>query len=201
MSSVDAPALRIVSAVEVPFSDVEAVFGTRGDPAGCWCQWFKLTGAAMDATPVAELRGALEAQIRSGGDHGPGLIAYDGGTPVGWCAIEPRPQLPSAARTRIVKAGTANPDFADEGVWVLSCFVVPREHRRRGIGAALARAAGDYARERGARVIEGYAVDPGARAKTSAAELFHGSVSMFAGAGYEEVARPKPDRAIMQLVL
>ena len=59
----------------------------------------------------------------------------------------------------------------------------------------------EYARQRGARLLEGYAVDTAAREKTAAADLFHGTVTMFEQAGFTEVARPKPDRAIMQVRL
>ena len=42
-------ALRTVSVAEVPWDDVRAVFGTRGDPARCWCQWFKMPQAEWSA--------------------------------------------------------------------------------------------------------------------------------------------------------
>ena len=35
-------ALRVIPAQDAPFADVEAVFGTKGDPAHCWCQWYKI---------------------------------------------------------------------------------------------------------------------------------------------------------------
>lgn len=193
------PTLRFAPADEVPFTDVEAVFGTKGDAAHCWCQWFKLRGRAWEGASDAERRDALREQIEPGAD-GPGLIAYEGATPVGWCAIEPRPHLARVAHMRLVQQGTAEPDFDDAGVWSLSCFVVPRDERRRGIASALAAAAVEYARERGARVVEGYAVEPAERAGTSAASLFHGTVSMFEQAGFIVVARPAPARAIMQFV-
>ncbi|BDZ53369.1 GNAT family N-acetyltransferase [Agromyces marinus] len=198
-----APRFRVVSAREAPFADVEAVFGTRGDPAGCWCQWYKLRGAEFDTAPRDELRGRLAAQL-AGPEPGPGLIAYDDDTPVGWCAVEPRPALVRLPHGRL---GPASPeaDFDDPGVWSVSCFVVPRAHRRRGVAGALARAAVEHARSHGARVVEAYAVDTEVRrangAKTPAADLFPGTVPMYAAAGFVEVARPKPDRAIMQVLL
>ena len=47
-------------------------------------------------------------------------------------------------------------DKSDESVWAVTCFVARVGIRRRGIGSALARAAVDFARERGARAREGY---------------------------------------------
>ncbi|UOQ89489.1 GNAT family N-acetyltransferase [Agromyces endophyticus] len=192
--------LRVVPAGDAPFDDVEAVFGTKGDPAHCWCQWFKLAPADWRSTGDDDLRELLHRQLESA-ENGPGLLAYDDETPVGWCAVEPRPNLPRLRRSRIISGATTEPDFADESVWAVSCFVVPREYRMRGVGRALAAAAVEYAREHGARVLEGYAVDPAERAKTPAADLYHGTVSMFVDAGFSEVARPRPDRAIMQLQL
>ena len=189
-------ALRIVPAGEAPFADVEAVFGTRGDPAGCWCQWYKIRGAEWRETGTDELRARLAAQLAEPGP-GPGLLAYDGETPVGWCAIEPRPALSRLPHSPVASA-TPDTDFDDASVWAVSCFVVPRAYRRRGVGQQLAAAAVEYARANGARLVEAYAVDPSARTKPPAAELFPGTVSMFAAAGFVEVARPKPHRVVMQ---
>lgn len=190
---------RIVPAHAAPFADVEAVFGTRGDPAHCWCQWYKIPGADWRLTD-AELRDRLAEQLADPATNA-GLVAYDGEIPVGWCAVEPRAHLPRLSRKRIVVDGSRHPDFDDAGVWALTCFVVPREHRRRGVAAALAAGAVEHARANGARVIEGYAIDPSVRAKTPAADLFVGTVSMFTGAGFAEVARPTPSRAVMERVL
>ncbi|PWC02858.1 GNAT family N-acetyltransferase [Agromyces badenianii] len=193
----DPAPLRVVPAGEVPFAEVEAVFGTRGDPAHCWCQWYKIPGSDWRATGDEDLHDRLRLQMQAPG-AGPGLLAYDGETPVGWCAVEPRSALVRLRRSRIVAGGTPHPDFDDPDIWSVSCFVVPRAYRRRGVGRALTEAAVEYARSRGAGLLEGYAVDPSARAKTSADALFHGTVTMFEGAGFTEVARPTADRAIMQ---
>jgi len=189
--------LRIVPAQDAPFADVEAVFGTKGDPAHCWCQWYKIPGSDFRSIGDEALRDRLEAQVGAG-DSGPGLIAYDGDTPVGWCAVEPRPNLVRLSHSRIIAGGTPDPDFDDPSIWAVTCFVVPRAFRKRGVGRALAEAAVEYARAHGARLLEGYAVDPAARTGAPAAELFPGTVTMFENAGFAEVARPKADRAIMQ---
>ncbi|MGR0320518.1 N-acetyltransferase family protein [Agromyces sp. ZXT2-3] len=188
--------LRVVSASTVPFADVEAVFGTRGDPATCWCQWYKLRGAEFERAGRDELRGRLAEQLAAPGT-GPGLIAYDGDTPVGWCAVEPRNRLDRLRHSPVASVSPVG-DFDDPTVWAVTCFVVPRAYRRRGVGRALAAAAVETAREHGASLLEAYAVDPAARSKPPAADLFPGTVSMFEAAGFAEVARPKPHRVVMQ---
>lgn len=187
---------RIIPAGEAPLADVDAVFGTRGDAAHCWCQWYKIPGRDWKAVGDTALHDRLAEQLEAP-TPGPGLLAYDGDTAVGWCAVEPRSALIRLRQSRLVKQGTVNPDLADDGVWALSCFVVPREHRGRGVASALARGAVEFAAAHGARAVEGYAVDVSARGRVSAAELFHGTVSMFTSAGFTEVARPTPARVVM----
>ena len=85
-----------------------------------------------------------------------GLVAYLDGEPVGWCAVEPRTAYPRLLlKTRVPWAGRAE-DKNDDSVWAVTCFVTRVGFRRRGISRALARAAVDFARERGARALEGY---------------------------------------------
>ena len=47
-------------------------------------------------------------------------------------------------------------DKTDDSVWAVTCFVTRAGFRKRGVSRALARAAVDFARERGARAVEGY---------------------------------------------
>ena len=85
-----------------------------------------------------------------------GLVAYLDGEPVGWCAVEPRTAYPRLLlKTRVPWDGRAE-DKADESVWAVTCFVTRAGFRRRGVSRALARAAVGFARERGARALEGY---------------------------------------------
>src|SRR5882724_2239622 len=84
----------------------------------------------------------------SGGTSG--LVAYLDGEPVGWCAVEPRTAYPRLLRkTRVPWAGRAE-EKTDDSVWAVTCFVIRTGFRRRGISRALARAAVDFARARGA---------------------------------------------------
>jgi GNAT superfamily N-acetyltransferase len=82
-------------------------------------------------------------------------------------------------------------------VWAVTCFVVRVGHRRRGVASALLDGAVDLARRHGAAVVEGYPVDTSAR-KASSAELYHGPLSVFGAAGFTEVARPSPARAVVR---
>lgn len=185
----------------VPWTDTEIVFGTRGDPAGCWCQYFKLSNAEWQQRRGPEGRALCAAELRSQverADPTPGLLAYLDGDPVGWVAVEPRPNYPQLARTRVVAIASAE-QHDDASVWAISCFVVRTGFRRRGISRHLIRAAVEHARAHGARLIEGYPVDVAAKPRVSSAELYHGTLNLFEAAGFTVDARPTPGRALVTM--
>lgn len=184
---------------QTPWGDVVQVFGTRGDPAGCWCQYFKIGNSEFNHGDREWLEARLREQSAVDGP-GPGLIAYCDGAPAGWVAVEPRPRTPRIFNSKISMAGRREPD-GDESVWAVTCLVVRVGFRRKGLGTALLTAAVEQAIAGGARVIEGYPVDTSGSAKVSSADLYHGSVSMFVGAGFEIVARPTERRAVARLEL
>ncbi|MEV4622096.1 GNAT family N-acetyltransferase [Asanoa sp. NPDC049573] len=194
-------AITVRPANEASEADLTAVFGSRGDPANCQCQWFK----ARDvwSLPKQERVDRLRAQTRCG-DAGAaetsGLIAYLDGEPAGWCAVEPRIAYERLLRARIPWTGRKEEDRTDPGVWAVTCFVTRTGYRRQGISRALAGAAVSFARERGARAVEGYpiVVEPG---QVAGGELFVGSASVFAAAGFTEVTRPTARRAVMRIDL
>jgi hypothetical protein len=69
------------------------------------------------------------------------------------------------------------------------------------VARALLGAAVAFAGERGAVAVEGYPVDTDAGPPASAAELYHGTLAMFGDAGFAEVRRPTPRRAVVRLDL
>ncbi|MET4781559.1 GNAT family N-acetyltransferase [Glaciihabitans sp. UYNi722] len=186
------------SVSDVPWADVRAVFGTRGDPAGCWCQFFKIGSAEFSGSPAQHLEALLCNQVKDQ-DVPPGVIAYLDGKPVGWCAVEPRSKYPRILRSKVVTGGSQeSPE--DGTVWAVSCFVVRTGYRRRGVSVELLNAAIAQARRLGARVIEGYPIDTAER-KASSADLYHGPLSLFQNAGFEIVSRPLHGRAVVRMVL
>jgi len=192
---------------------VRTVFGTRGDPSTCWCQFFKVDAAAWKAKDhAAAFERALCEQVdrarelASSGERttGPGVIAYLGSDaagwePVGWAAVEPRPVYPRILAGRMMP-GSAESDPADASVWAVTCFVVRVGFRRRGAAGALLAGAIDEARRGGARVVEAYPVDTKGQ-KVSSADLYHGPLSAFTAAGFEITRRPVDGRAVVRLAL
>jgi GNAT superfamily N-acetyltransferase len=192
--------VTIVPANEASWEDLQRVFGTRGDTSRCWCQRYKMSpGESWASVGPEELGFRLRGQTDCGhpdSDTTSGLVAYLDGEPVGWCAVEPRTAYPRLlSKTRVPWEGRTE-DKADDGVWAVTCFVTRAGFRRRGVSRALARAAVDFARRRGARALEGY---PMLTTAAIAAELHVGTRSVFADAGFAEVSRPTLRRAVMRI--
>jgi ribosomal protein S18 acetylase RimI-like enzyme len=182
------------------WGDVSTVFGTRGDPARCWCQWFRMRNADWHGATTAGNREALHQQVTAGAGPPPGVLARVDGEAAGWCAVGPRPAYPRlAASAKAKAAGDHGPD--DESRWAVLCFVVRTEFRRRGLAGPLLDAAVDLARAHGATSLEAYPVDVAAKGRVSSSELYHGSLSTFLAAGFTEVTRTAPTRPIVRLAV
>jgi GNAT superfamily N-acetyltransferase len=130
-------------------------------------------------------------------DRPPGIVAYVDGEAAGWIRVGPRPDQRRLARTRNIVATTREP-LDDDSVWAVSCFVVRKEHRGQGLNAALLDAAVAYAKDSGARVIEGYPIDT-SQTKVRTNDLFHGALSTFLAAGFHAIEGPKPERPLVSL--
>ena len=195
------PAISVVPANEARWEELQAVFGPRGYAARCQCQKFKIRHAEWRSVTAAERAERQRAQAgcgRRAARRTSGLVGYLEGEPVGWCAVEPRTAYPRLLDSPVPWAGR-DEDPGDDGVWAATCFVTRAGFRRRGVSYALARAAVDYARARGARALEGYAMITKPGQEVAWGELYVGSRSIFAAAGLAEVSRPTPRRVVMRI--
>lgn len=84
-------------------------------------------------------------------------------------------------------------------MWAVTCLITRPGFRRRGVTGVLAAAAIDFARERGAKALEVYAmfVPPGQ--DVAWGEPHVGSHGTFADAGFTEVSRPSKRRVVMRV--
>ncbi|KQR43188.1 acetyltransferase [Microbacterium sp. Leaf161] len=179
------------------WDDVQHALTGGGDGASCQCIWPMLSNKEWNETTTPQRTEMLRDEIDAGPP--PGLIAYVDGDAAGWIRIGPRAKQQRVPRTRMIAAASAEP-FDDESVWAVTCFVVRREHRGSGLNLELLRAAVDFARRSGARLIEGYPVDTqGEKKRTN--DLFHGMLTTFLAAGFEERAEMKPGRTLVALEL
>jgi GNAT superfamily N-acetyltransferase len=170
------------------WDDLEALFGERGACGGCWCMVWRRSRSRFEAQKGEGNKGAFRRLVKSGGM--PGVLAYVGGQPVGWCAVAPREDYPALARSRVLKP------VDDAPVWSITCLFIAKPHRRQGLSAALLEAAAQFARSRGAKLVEGYPVEPSGALPDPF--VWTGLASAFRSAGFTEVARRSPTRPIMR---
>jgi GNAT superfamily N-acetyltransferase len=154
--------------------------------------YWRWTSAEFSRRRGAGARRAFRRIVKSNGQ--PGVLAYADGQPVGWCAVGPRAEYPRLGRSRVLAP------VDDRPVWAISCLYVARPWRRRGVSGGLIKAAAAFARRRGARILEGYPVEPRTRALP---DIFAwtGFSGAFRRAGFREVLRRSPTRPIVRCVL
>jgi GNAT superfamily N-acetyltransferase len=164
---------------------LEDLFGTNGACSGCWCMYWRI-GSTYHKRPRAQNKAAFREVVRRGPP--PGLLAFDGDTPVGWCQLTRRDALPWLDRTWRLARVDAVP------VWSLSCFYVRKDYRKRGVTSALIAAAVQAAKRGKAPALEAYPLDADLTPSASGT----GFASAFARAGFKTVARRVPSRPIMR---
>ncbi|MEE8277879.1 MAG: GNAT family N-acetyltransferase [Thermoanaerobaculia bacterium] len=174
------------------WEDFERLFGERGACGGCWCMWWRLKRSKFERQKGQSNQRAMRAIVDSG--EVPGLLAYEGGRPIGWCSVAPRETFSVLGRSRILKP------IDDTPVWSIVCFFVDKDHRREGVSVELLEAAADYVRRRGGQVLEGYPVEP-KKSPMPAVFAYTGLASAFLKAGFEECARRSETRPIMRRYL
>ena len=194
--------VTIVPANEASWDDIQAVFGARGDAHVCQCQRYRLQpGEAFKKVSVEERADRLRTQTECGHRKSKatsGLVTTR--RRAGWLVRRRAAHcvLGLMRNFKVHWAGRTE-DKTDDTVWSVTCFVTRAGFRRRGVSYALARAAVDFARRRGARALEGYPmlVEPGHNVIWG--ELHVGTRSIFEAAGFEEVSQPSKRRVVMRI--
>jgi len=171
------------------WKDLESLFGERGTCGGCWCMWWRMVRSEFNKKKGLGNKKALKKVIDSG--EIPGILAYDNSGPIGWCSVAPREKFSTLERSRILQRVDEKP------VWSVVCFFVAKTLRRKGVTIALLKAALEYAKKRGAKIVEGYPVDP-KKGKTPDVFAYTGLASAFRQAGFVEVLRRSETRPIMR---
>jgi len=189
---VNLSSIKTYPATKSRWTDIELLFGERGACGGCWCMFWRVPRKQYEANKGGKNKRAFQKIVTN--DEKPGIIAYRGKEPIGWCAVAPRYVYIGLERSRILKPVDDNP------VWSVSCLFVRKDYRRQGVSSVLLRAAVEFAARRGAKIVEGYPAEP-ANTKMADAFLWHGVPSAFLAAGFEEVVRRSQSRPIMRYVI
>lgn len=171
------------------WADLVQLFGDHGASSGCWCMWWRVTRAQFSKNSGQGNKQSLKAMVDSG--EPPGILAYARGEPIAWCSVAPRETYPPLQRSPTLKRVDEQP------VWSVVCFYVARPYRGQGVMTRLLKAAVDYAKEQGAKIVEGYPQEFGQEA-SHGYEGYMGWVSTFRKAGFKEVLRRSKYQPIMR---
>ncbi len=169
------------------WQDLISLFGQNGACGGCWCMFWRLSRKEFVAGKGAVNEANFQTIIQVAS---PGILIYHDANPIGWCAVAPREEYPFLARSRIMAP------VDDKPVWSVSCFFVRKDWRKKGIGVRLLKAAVEFARDKGAHVLEGYPTESGKQAADPF--VWTGLASMFKKEGFKEVARRSSTRPIFR---
>ena len=181
--------LEFYSLTKDRWSDFEALFGERGACGGCWCMWWRLKRSDFEKHKGESNRKAMKDIVDSG--EVPGILAYSGGVPIAWCSVAPRDTFLALNRSRILKKIDEKP------VWSIVCFFIDNSFRNKGVSIQLLKAATEYVKKQGGKVLEGYPVEP-KKDKYPPVFAYTGFSSAFKKAGFVECARRSETRPIMR---
>ena len=166
--------------------DLERLFQKPGigDAWWCWCT-FHHTASFTNAN---DKRGRAswaktnhtqqEELVANGESHG--VIVYLKNEPVGWCQYGPREELPRADHSRKY----VEPASADkkEKLWRITCFVVDKDQRKRGVASAALKATLESIEKKGGGIVEAF---PVSKTDQGPGYMYTGRVSMFKKLGFK----------------
>jgi hypothetical protein len=163
------------------FSDCHGKFGY------CSCMRWRMRSTEYRKSTKASRARKLRQMVSAGSPVG--VLAYAANEPIGWCSIAPRESYEALERYK------ALPRIDDARVWSVVCFFIDRRFRRGQLTLGLLKAGLDYARSQGAKIVEGYPVEPGSRLYT-----YMGSPATFRKADFRDVTPKGQERKIVRCV-
>jgi GNAT superfamily N-acetyltransferase len=152
---------------------------------------WRLSRAEFKENEGAGNRSAMRALVDSG--RQPGVLLYQDGRAVGWCAVAPREEYVRLSASRVWAP------VDEEKVWSVTCFFVDKKARGKGFSIKVLKAAVEFARGKGATIVEGYPQE--LKEKLPPAFAWMGVMPSFERAGFQEVARRSPKKPIMRSVV
>jgi ribosomal protein S18 acetylase RimI-like enzyme len=146
---------------------------------------------ASRATWIKQNHREKRALVEQGRSHG--ILVYSDGEPVGWCQFGARKELPRIDnKPKYRKLASAS----DRILWRITCFVVHKKYRRRGVARAALKAALAAIRKQGGGLVEAYPIK-----RWGAYADYRGTVSMFEKEGFQIVAPLGKSNVLMRRIL
>lgn len=180
------------------WTDFERLFETHPAPGAypCGCMYNHRPGPLPESGQrlssvqrTARNHREKRALVENGCAHG--ILVYADGEPVGWCQYGSSEELPR------IENNSRYRKLAPEGdlkrMWRITCFVVDKQHRNRGVASAALRAALDSIKRKGGGLVEAYPIT-----RQGAYSDFRGTVSMFRKEGFKIVAHFGKDNVVVR---
>ncbi len=178
--------------------DFEKLLETHPAPGAysCWCMYNHRPGPLPDSKKLnsgvkraAKNRQQKRQLVQNGQSHG--ILVYTRGEPVGWCQYGPREELPRIDNNPMYRK--LAPEGTTKRFWRITCFVVDRKHRKRGVAKTALKAALEAIRKTGGGIVEAYPI-----IRWGAYREYLGTVSMFQNEGFKIVAPFGKNNVVMQ---
>ncbi len=175
--------------------DLNTLFCSNKYTEKCFCMWHIIAVKAFHANGTDGNRESF-TQLAVTEATPLGILAYQNGEPVGWCAVGPRERYARAIKAPTYKT-KAEDDF--DNVWLVPCFFVRKDARGAGLTSRLLHAAVDLASEHQADAIDGFPFTTDK--KRSSSQIHVGFDSTFLACGFTPLRRPSDSRVVMRRVL
>lgn len=171
--------------------DFEKLFskqGVVGDGWWCWCTFHHTSSFSLlqNQQPPTRAERAVKNRrkkaelVDKGCAHG--ILVYSDKDPVGWCQFGRREELPRIDHSRNYHGTTETTE--GDPLWRITCFVVDKNYRKRGVATMALSAALNSIEERGGGIVEGYPVE---ETNQGPNYMYCGTVSMFKRAGFKTI--------------
>jgi GNAT superfamily N-acetyltransferase len=177
------PDLEIRSLTPETFDDFVGLVERNGGMfAGCWCTKFHSDCAEKGQTAAGN-RALKQRLVAEGIAHA--ALVYDGTRAVAWAEYGSPEELPDIHhRKEYLATAERLPDYR------VTCILVERGFRGRGLAARALRGAVDLIAKAGGGVVEGYPHDTGGVRKKNSSFLYNGTRAMYEREGFT-YDRPK----------
>ncbi len=173
--------------------DFEKLFlkpaGLVGDGWWCWCTHHHIASYSepehqqpRTRAERAERNRRKKAELVEK-ECAHGIIVYSDKEPIGWCQYGQRTELPRIDNSRNYREVRSR--NGREKLWRITCFVIDKRYRRRGVARLALIAALDSIRKNGGGLVEAY---PVIKTDQGPNYMYSGTVSMFEKAGFKTVA-------------
>ena len=173
------------------WADLERLFEKPGvgDAWWCWCMHHHTRSYSLPenkrlptrAESAVRNRREKKELVEKGYSHG--ILVYAKGEPVGWCQYGPREELPRIDNSQ--KYRKLALEHGKDKLWRITCFVVDKNYRRRGVAGTALKAALEAIRNKGGGLVEAY---PVSKTDQGSNYMYPGTATMFEKAGFKLVA-------------